>query len=266
MRFHGISKSILCYNWLAFLLKAQGEIAIMQNQQIRFEMNVTICFKIPGTPIAYWASDAIINTFVNPLLSSLAFSDGQILTGNNDKYIRFIWEVSKPLISSDGHWMFHAKGGEFRKWYGNLDSVVAWDKESISHFKKDRIARFPKDEILFRSGITWNLISSYPILGVRFLPSTQTFNKAAASLLFYSDKNIFYVLGFVNTIVATKLMRILNPTLNTNIKDVLSLPIILNGVGMGERVIEIVKGNICQSKLDWDAFETSWDFKKHPLI
>jgi hypothetical protein len=120
--------------------------------QIRYEASQTNFNKIPGSPIAYWVSTAIVKTYGNPLISTVAFSDGQILTGDNDKYIRLIWEVEANQINKDGRWMFHAKGGDFRKWYGNLDSVVAWDKESINHFKKDKIARFPKENILFRKG------------------------------------------------------------------------------------------------------------------
>lgn len=234
--------------------------------QIKYETSINKFEGIPGYPIAYWASDAIMDTYNNKLMSTIAFSDGQILTGDNEKYIRLIWEVDATSIHKNGNWMFHAKGGDFRKWYGNLDSVVAWDTASVTHFKKDKIARFPKDNILFRQGITWNLISSYPILGVRYLPKTQTFNKAAAALLFNDESIILYALGYVNSIVATKLMRILNPTLNTNIKDVLSLPIKMDDESTIASVEEIVRKNITISKNDWDSFETSWDFEKHPLI
>ena len=239
--------------------------AMTKERAIRYEAKIDNFLQIPGSPIAYWASNQIYVIFKNSLLSKYAFSDGQILTGDNEKYIRFIWEVCADTISRNGNWMFHAKGGDFRKWYGNLDSVVAWDKKSIEHFKTDKIARFPKDNILFRSGITWNLISSYPILGVRFLPKTQTFNKAAAALLFYGDESILYTLGFVNSSVSTLLIRMINPTLNTNIKDVLSLPIIIDTNAKGH-VEALVQENMNISQSDWDCFENSWDFKKHPLL
>lgn len=237
-----------------------------ENCKYFFEATESNFSKIPGSPIAYWASNAILGIYNNDLLSTIAFSDGQLLTGDNEKYIRLIWEVNSNSIGKNGNWMFHAKGGDFRKWYGNLDSVVAWDEVSIEHYKKDKIARFPKENILFREGITWNLISSYPVLGVRFLPATQTFNKAAATLLFNDEKQIEYVLGFVNSIVATKIIKIINPTLNTNIKDVLSLPL---KIGTSEEIIAVnslVAQCLELSKSDWDSFETSWDFKKHPLI
>ena len=237
-----------------------------ENCKYFFEATESNFSKIPGSPIAYWASNAILGIYNNDLLSTIAFSDGQLLTGDNEKYIRLIWEVNSNSIGKNGNWMFHAKGGDFRKWYGNLDSVVAWDEVSIEHYKKDKIARFPKENILFREGITWNLISSYPVLGVRFLPATQTFNKAAATLLFNDEKQIEYVLGFVNSIVATKIIKIINPTLNTNIKDVLSLPL---KIGTSEEIIAVnslVTQCLELSKSDWDSFETSWDFKQHPFV
>jgi hypothetical protein len=95
---------------------------------------------------------------------------------------------------------------------------------------------------------------------------SQTFNKAAAALLFNDDSDVYYVLGFVNSKVATVLMRILNPTLNTNIKDVLSLPLANSKQEERANIESFVAKDIHVSKADWDSFETSWDFKKHTLV
>lgn len=219
---------------------------------------------VPSYVFTYWIGVNELNLFTFPKIESIAFSDGQILTGNNEKYIRLLWEVDFTSVSKTGKWMLHAKGGEFRKWYGNLDSLVAWDDKSRKYYREDRIARFPKDEILFRKGITWTLVSS-SAFGTRLLPETQTFNKAAATLLFYNDKHINYVLAFTNSKVASSLMRMLNPTLNNNIRDVLQLPFVFDN-RFDYRISELAEGNICIEKKDWDSFETSWDFKKHPLI
>lgn len=231
----------------------------------RYTFNQDNFKNIPSSPIVYWLSTKIMNTFKNNLISSIAFSDGQILTGNNDKYLRFLWEVEAPKISPKSDWVLHAKGGEFRRWYGNIDKVVSWKKESINHYKTDKISRFPKDNILFRNGVTWSLVSTNPNFGVRFLDCNLTFNKAAATVLFDDDSKIKYVLGFLNTKVAQTLLRALNPTLNNNIKDVLNMPYIEES-GYFLNVEEIVNKNITISKSDWDSFETSWDYKKHPLL
>lgn len=241
-----------------------SEAAAVQSK-VRYIANAENFSKIPGSPIAYWVSEKIIKLYDGKLVSDYAFSDGQILTGDNDKYIRLIWEVNATSIHKMGSWMLHAKGGEFRRWWGNLDSVVCWKREAILHYKSDKIARFPKESILFQEGITWTLISSNSIFGTRYLPESQTFNKAAATLL-PNDKNIImYLLAFTNTIISTMLMRVLNPTLNTNIKDVLALPFIVKKERKCE-VEQLTKEAIDISKSDWDSYETSWDFKKHPLI
>ena len=220
--------------------------------------------KIPGSPIAYWVGEKFLFCYENPLISTVAFSDGQILTGNNDKYLRNLWEVSNVSIEQQ-KWALHAKGGEFRRWYGNIDTVVKFDPITITHYKKDKIARFPKDEILFRRGITWTLVSMNPNFGVRELSDELTFNKAAATILFQNEAIIDYLLGFMNSKVAQALLRVINPTMNNNIKDVLNMPYIYDKAKAAD-VEALVRECIELSKTDWDSFETSWDFKCHPLL
>ena len=227
------------------------------SNQLRFQ-------KIPGEPIAYWISEQFANCYDNELLEKVAFSDGQILTGNNDKYLKLLWEVNAHDIEAR-KWALHAKGGEFRRWYGNIDTVVKFDPITIQHYKRDKIARFPKDEILFRRGITWTLVSMNPLFGVRELGENLTFNKAAATILFNDETIIDYVLGFLNSKVSQALLRIINPTMNNNIKDILNMPFIKD-MNFYPQVKSLVQYNISISKQDWDAFETSWDFQKHPLL
>ena len=227
------------------------------SNQLRFQ-------KIPGEPIAYWISEQFANCYDNELLEKVAFSDGQILTGNNDKYLKLLWEVNAHDIEAR-KWALHAKGGEFRRWYGNIDTVVKFDPITIQHYKRDKIARFPKDEILFRRGITCTLVSMNPLFGVRELGKNLTFNKAAATILFNDETIIDYVLGFLNSKVSQALLRIINPTMNNNIKDILNMPFIKD-MNFYPQVKSLVQYNISISKQDWDAFETSWDFQKHPLL
>ena len=230
-----------------------------------YEIDQNKFLKIPGFPIAYWVTDTIIAAFENQLISNIAFSDGQILTGNNNKYLKNLWEVEAPNIENRTKWVLHAKGGEYRRWYGNIDTVVSWSPESIEHYKKDPIARFPKEHILFRKGITWSLISSSDMFGMRLLTPDTTFNKAAATILFNDETLIPYVLGFLNSVVARVILNMLNPTLNTNIKDILALPIIIDEENKN-KVSEKVNSCIEISKNDWDSFEISWDFKEHPIV
>lgn len=231
-----------------------------------YEQNIKEYFKIPGIPVAYWAKEQFFEIYNdNILLNSIAFSDGQILTGNNNKYLRMLWEVDANSISRNSKWVLHAKGGEQRRWYGNIDTVVSWGKTSIEHYKKDKIARFPKKEILFRKGITWSLISSSDQFSMRILTENTTFNKAAATILFNDEDLILYTLAYLNSKVVREILKIINPTLNTNIKDILGLPIKIE-YKFKEKIEEITSSNIEYAKEDWDSFETSWDFQRHPLV
>ena len=221
--------------------------------------------KIPGSPIAYWVSEAIFNAFQTSKVGSVAFSDGQILTGDNNKYLRMIWEVDATQIRKDGNWVLHAKGGEYRKWSGNLEWVVKWSPEAIQHYKSDKIARFPKEHILFRKGVTWSLVSSNPTFGARLLHESETFNKAAATILFNDEKYVNYTLALVNSSVINYLAKIINPTLNNNIKDILAMPFIYDK-DRADKICNLAQTNIDITKFDWDADETSWDFAEHPLV
>lgn len=221
--------------------------------------------KIPGAPVAYWVSDRIFNSFCCSKVDSIAFSDGQILTGDNDKYLRMLWEVEATEIRKDGRWMLHAKGGEYRKWSGNLEWVVKWSPSAIEHYKHDKIARFPKEHVLFRKGVTWSLVSTNPTFGARLLPESQTFNKAAATVLFHDEKYVLYVLALLNSSVVNYLSKIINPTLNNNIKDILAMPFIYNPE-KAPQILEFANENIENSKNDWNSDETSWDFKRNPLV
>lgn len=233
----------------------------------RFSVSQNNFTKITGAPIAYWVSNNFLSIFNNPTISKYAFSDGQILTGNNDKYLRFLWEVCADGIRDRSKWVLHAKGGEQRRWYGNIDTVVSWTPESINHYKHDKISRFPKEHILFRKGITWSLISSNDLFSMRLLTDDTTFNKAAATILFDNESLIEYFLGFLNTKITQSILRTINPTMNTNIKDILALPICISKDNdIQEKVTDLVKHNIQISKNDWDSFETSWDFKEHPFV
>ena len=242
----------------------QGKEDMFLSCENRYTADQSNFLKIPGSPVAYWVSEAVLECYNNELLSKVAFSDGQILTGDNDKYLRQLWEVNARDIESK-KWALHAKGGEFRRWYGNIDTVVKFDPITIQHYKRDRIARFPKDEILFRRGITWTLVSMNPLFGVRELGENLTFNKAAATILFNDETIIDYILGFLNSKVSQALLRIINPTMNNNIKDILNMPFINNAI-FSPCVECLVQHNISISKQDWDSFETSWDFVTHPFI
>lgn len=220
--------------------------------------------KIPGAPIAYWISNEMFNIFNEVKISKFAISDGQTKTGDNEKYLRCIWEVANINVEKD-KWVLHAKGGAFRRWYGNLDTFIDWRPKSREHYRKDKVARIAPEYIWFREGISWTLISSSAKHGFRLLPDTATFNLAAPSIFFDNGDLMRYILGYCNSKICEEIIALFNPTLNTNIGDVINQPIIIDKIAYG-CVISIVNRCVNESKFDWDSFETSWDFQKHPLL
>lgn len=221
--------------------------------------------KIPGSPIGYWISNNIIKTFEGDKLNKIAISDGQNITGNNAKYIRFSWEVEHRKVNPNGKWPLVAKGGEYRKWYGNIIDVIDWSEEARNFYKKNTIARIQDKRLWFRKGITWNLISSGEFgTGFRILEDDCLFNKAAPTILFDNIKeNQFYsIIGFLNSKLCKHILEILNPTYNTNIAEILSLPLIK----VNNELAQLVKTAIDISKVDWHRSEASFNFETLDII
>lgn len=230
----------------------------------RFSANQTIFGGIPGMPIAYWIKPKLIESFGNETISKYGISEGQNITGDNNKYIRYFWEVNSKVSGKGKKWVPMAKGGDYRKWYGNIIDVIDWSPETREEYKRNPIARIQSPNLWYRNGITWNLVSSAGT-GFRILPNTVLFNKAAPTILLKAESIELqnFLLAFLNTCVVKYLLSALNPTINTNIAEVFSLPVMEENTSL---ISQISKEAIDISKLDWDAHETSWDFQRNGLL
>lgn len=240
---------------LVYPKKDNGRYAIIS--QTNFE-------KVPGSPIGYWVSENLQNIFSGDKINDFGISDGQNITGDNTKYFRYFWEPSERKIGKNKKWVPMAKGGPFRRWYGNIIDVVQWDEEARKAYKENPVARIQDEYLWYREGITWNLISSNGT-GFRYLQDNALFNKAAPTIIIKEEKisNLYYILGFLNTKVVVNILKLLNPTFNTNIAEVINLPLrIVNH----DSITKLVNTNISISKQDWDAHETSWDFQTNELL
>ncbi len=220
--------------------------------------------KIPGSPIGYWVSEKMISTYSNIKLFDYSISDGQTKTGDNDKYLREFWEISNEKIGVQKKWLFYAKGGGFRRWSGNITSVINWSIEARDFYKKDKIARILPEYLWYKKGITWGLItSSKP--SFRILPKEAVFDVGGSSIFFKDQKYLEPILGLLNSKIAFSLLKISNPTLNFQVRDIRNIPI--HEVVLRREVLtHNISTNIQLSNQDWDAHETSWDFKTSPLI
>lgn len=221
--------------------------------------------KIPGAPIGYWVSDKVINAMTGIKVSEYGISDGQNITGDNNKYLRFLWEVSNKELGKDKKWVPMAKGGSFRRWYGNIDTVINWSVEARDEYKNNPVARIQDEYLWYRTGITWNLICSGGGTGFRLLTSDTLFNIAAPTIVLKTEcvNMTAYLLAYLNTKVTRSVLKVMNPTFNTNIAEVFNLAVKRQNE---QRITHLSEQNISISKQDWDAHETSWDFQCNELL
>lgn len=236
----------------------------MQNC-IRYESSVNKFNKIPGAPIAYWISDKLIRPFSNSIsIDNISdFTGSQNKTANNEKYLRRIWEVSNEKIGKGKDWVFYIKGGEFRKHYGNIDLVVDWSEKARSFYQNNQTSNLLDNKYWYKEGITYTKITSKGS-SFRYLPKDCIFDMAGPSICDLFEKNM-YILAFLNSKISETYLKIFNPTLSVQVKDIKSLPLILDINNLND-ITEKEKYCVEISQEDWDLFETSWDFKSHPLI
>jgi type II restriction/modification system DNA methylase subunit YeeA len=220
--------------------------------------------KIPGSPITYWLSKKIRILFENEKIGTYLKSDGQILTGNNERFLRQFWEIDSSKIGSNNDWKMHHKGGDFRRWYGNIDWVVAWDKETQEFYRKDKTARIPKKELWELEGITWSTVTS-SLPSFRKVKSEESFNKAAPTIISNNSDNINYGLAILNSKISSFLLNAINPTLNCLVEDVENLPF-LSVSFVKEKILENVVRAISMAEQDWNKYETSWGFNSLGMV
>ena len=225
--------------------------------------------KIPGSPIAYWVSDKILNAFMKgTILKDLGILREGIKTGKNELYI-FHWNEMcyKDFYKKDKNynkkWFPHHKGGEFRKWYGNNLEVIFWenDGEKIKKLKNSGISG---REMYFQPILSWSKTSSNNF-GIRFY-NDQLFDSASPAIMLYNTDILEYVLAFL-TVLGGKYLTFINPSLSTQVGDVGILPLLITKkLEIIDNINNLVQQNISISKEEWDSRETSWDFNKLSLV
>lgn len=218
--------------------------------------------KIPGSPVAYWISPNVAKVFESESVKSWTISEGQNKTANNDRFVRNVWEVSIKEIGKDRKWLPYAKGGDYRKWYGNREHLIDWSEPARQHYRKDSNCRIISDWLWFRPGITWTLLTSSR-QSFRLLSDVETFDMTGSSVFVKDGFSLEFLLGFLNSKVSALLNKTINPTLALQVKNVRDLPIIVSKL---DEVKKNVENLIALTKDDWDSFETSIDFESSPLI
>ena len=235
--------------------------------------------KIPGSPVAYWASEATLRSFDCQLINKWVNPRIGLVTGDTDRFLRFWSEIeksriffscscTKESISSMQKWFPYQKGGSFRKWYGNNEYVVNWENDGWEmkndNFSGTRVKSHNYNEdFAFRQAITWTKITSSTFSG-RFVPAGYLFDDAGP-LCTVSGDHIMQILALLNSIVGTHFLSLLSPTMNFLPGHIKALPV-PEGIVGNINLADLAQDCISLSRTDWDSFETSWDFKRHPLI
>ena len=234
---------------------------------------------VPNTSMAYWLSQQALRDFSAQKISQIATTREGMTTADNESFLREWHEVFQgkigigirsveESISSGYKWYPYNKGGSNRKWYGNNDLVVNWynDGTEIRNLKDKKTGRIRSHnynlEYSFRESGTWTAICSGSIM-VRYSAPGALFDSKGASVFANSTESLLYIIGLLNTKVSNVYLKVLSPAFEFKVGHVANVPIIID---KQDAVIRIVNVCISSSKNDWDSFETSWDFQRHPLL
>ncbi len=223
--------------------------------------------KIPGSPIAYWVSKSITVIFKNqPTILSVGNSIQGMITGNNDKFVRIWSEVNQKQISlTNDHsqrknWVPYNKGGNYRKWYGNQDVVVNWYNQG-KDFVRNRLTN---SQYYFKPYLSWSYITS-GTFSARYYQSGFLWDVAGSGIFPFKAENIYLILGAICSKVGSFLLNIINPTLNFQVENILAMP--FPDAKKHPNINQSpARSLIYISTIDWDSYETSWDFTIIPLL
>lgn len=233
--------------------------------------------KIPGAPIGYWVSPKIQEIFTSNLaLSAVASPCVGLQTADNARFLRLWFELSYSRIGfgcenaalaarSQKKWFPYNKGGSFRRWYGNQEFVVNWEEDG-KEIKEYKGAVIRNPTFYFKPSVSWGLIASNAS-SFRFYPSGFIYDVAGMSLFANDTNNQLFLLGSLNTKLAFKLVRLMNPTVNMQCGDIAKAPYLkLDSNQKMRSISDNVETNVSISHEDWDAHETSWDFQRNELL
>lgn len=240
------------------------------NQKLYYATNQKDFLLIPGTPVAYWLSKSFLTAFQSQKLGNNAEVITGMTTGNNNEFLRLWYEVSREseaigfskmedIDFQKCIWIPYSKGGNRRNWSGNGEYVVNWIRKNEFNRSKTTL-----QHLYLREALTWPFISSGKF-SARYLAGGYLWDVAGSPCFFNDGNDLFYALGFLCTKIADLALKIMNPTINIQAIDLAKLPFI-NSNDEKPHVVKYVKQNITLSDIDWDSFETSWNFKGHPLV
>lgn len=225
--------------------------------------------KIPGSPVAYWISDNVANAFSFSKLYDVGVTRRGLQTGDKERFIRFWYEPSYIQLQLPNKyvkkfkWVAMNNGGNLRKWFGEIVNVVKW-KNNGEEIKKTGKAIIPSEELYFKECITWNRISIGK-LAVKYQPAGIIQGDMSPFFLPNNSETMIYIMALMNSVVSEKMIHTINPTITMPVGDIAKLPVMIDS-DFKNIVQKVANECIDFARNDWDSFETSWDFRRHPLI
>lgn len=240
-----------------------SSVHVENGRRIVYRCNQNNFKKVENTPFCYTFNEDIIAVINGDNVGTFYHPTTGLQSGGNDQFVRNWNEVSYSKFHNK--WFPYVNGGNARRWYGNLDCVVNWENDGyeIKHIynPNGRLKSRPQSQqFYFKEGITWNRITSKGVT-LRYLPSGCIFDQAGDSMFAKGESNLYIALGYLNTYVAKSFFEMLSPTINLTAGTIKKIPF-----KNGNPNTELVKKNIAISRQDWDAHETSWDFKENELV
>lgn len=246
----------------------QGKEELFLSGQNRYTAQQTNFSKIPGSPIAYWVSEKFIQVFEEGKVSDFCETREGLSPADNERFLRLWYEIA--IVKMNRKWFPYTKGGNYRRWYGNYEYVVNWEndgyeiKNNIDKTTGRVRSHNYNGEYAFREGFTWTAISSEQS-SFRYVKGGFLFDSAGSMGFAYKVVNLKYVLANMNSKIAKEVFKFISPTIKFMPGQVAAIPCKMD-VKQRDIVLAHVNKLIKISKFDWDSYETSWDFKKHPLV
>ena len=211
--------------------------------------------RIPGATLAYWVPEAFIENYEKyPALGEMIEMSSLNKTGDNETYLRFWWEVAHSKIGN--RWVFYSKGGNFRRYYGNIDVVIDWSESARWFYKNNKTSNLVSEEYWYKEGITYSAVTSRGT-GFRYLPTGCVYDMGGPAIFVNNGDRLISILALLNSSVASYYFNVMNPSINLQTKDIKQLPVILDSSGQIE---SLASTNMMLAKKDWNCAETSYDF------
>ena len=242
----------------------QGKEDMFLSGENRYAAEQSNFSKIPGSPVAYWVSSVIYDIFETENIGMHFDVKAGICTGKNEMFIMQWHEFNfneSSIVTADYKYTPHNKGGEYRKWYGNRDVFLKYNRDALKKMEPNAGFRHDGKEYYFKPHIGWSKISSSKS-SFRFFEKGFTFDSAGLGL-FSDTANMKTTLAVLNSKIVECLIPILNPTLNVTPLVVKKLPYVSDD---NTQITSTVDDCVDCAKTDWDSYETSWDFKRNPLV